>query len=137
MPRPHLGANRRLVILVIALTLILCLSLCGIAAPVTHARQVDFPNFDGSNVLRRFQISIGSVLEGYATYQPASASYWIGASFDWPTASRVCRVGLRGWVRQQALTGQPLKLICDCRNPRKHDDQPLSCSEQFGLVSNP
>ena len=137
MPRPHLGANRRLVILVIALALTMCLSLCGLAAPVTHARQVDFPNFDGSNVLRRVQISVGSVLDAYATYQPTSASYWIGASFDWPASSQACRVGLRGWVRQQALTGQPLKLICDCRQPRNHNDQGLSCSEQLGLLSTP
>ena len=134
MPRPHLGANRRLIISVIALTLILCLSLCGIAAPVTHAHQVDFPNWDGTNVLRRVQINIGSALDAYATYQSSSASYWIGASFDWPASSRVCRVGLRGWVRQQALTGEPLKLICDCRQPLLHGDTPTTCSAIAGLT---
>ena len=137
MPRPHLGANRRLILLVFGLGVLTCLSLCLIAAPYAHARQVDFPNWDGSNILRTAHLSIGSVFAADGTYQPTSASYWIGAAFEWPSTSRVCRVGLRGWVRQQALTGEPLKLICDCRQPLNHNDQVVSCFEQFGLATSP
>lgn len=115
----------------------MCLSLCLIVAPMTHARQVDFPNWNGTNVLRTAHLSIGSVFLADATYQPTSASYWLGASFGWPASSRTCRVGLRGWVRQQALTGEPLKVICDCRQPLNHNDQPLSCFEQAGLSVSP
>jgi hypothetical protein len=95
-----------------------------------QVRLVSFPNSTGSSVLRMARLSAGPWFEAVGYYQPSSLSYRVGTTFGLTTANGAdltCQARVEGWARPRVLTGTPIRLVCQCEQPRLHNRVPMSC----------